>query len=304
LRRPVDFFEFWSRTMKELDRTGPMVEREAATTRAGIRLERLSFASLGDARIHGYLLRWADGAPRPLVVHGHGYGGRSTPRWRWARAGLNVLGVDVRGWGRSRTALPSRSRWGWVLTGVESPERHVLRGAVCDYLRAVRVGRELLGPAVTRTVLQGSSLAGGLALMAQALAGVGDLLAVAVPTFGWAEGRRLFGSAGSAGEINRYLERRPEHAAEDLMVVLRYFDPMHFAGLVRCPTLVGVGVVDAVVPAPTVLAITAHLVGPHEVMRFPVSHAGSPEERRWRGFERRWLELALGGVPPGFGAQR
>ncbi len=280
----------------------PVVEREAAAIRAGLRLEWLSFSSLGNARIHGYLLRWADGAPRPLVVHGHGYGGRSTPRWRWARAGLNVVGMDVRGWGRSRAALPSRSRWGWVLTGIESPERHVLRGAVCDYLRAVRVGRELLGTAVARTVLQGSSLAGGLALMAEALAGVADLLAVAVPTFGWAEGRRLFASSGSASEINRYLERRPEHTAEDLMVVLRYFDPMHFAELVRCPTLVGVGLADEVVPAPTVLAIAAHLGGPHELMRFPVSHSGSPEERHWQAFERRWLELALGGVPPEFGA--
>jgi cephalosporin-C deacetylase len=168
-------------------------------------------------------------------------GGRSTARWRWARAGLNVVGVDVRGWGRSRATLPSRSRWGWVLTGIESPERHVLRGAVCDYLRAVRVGRELLGTTVTRTVLQGSSFAGGLALMAEALAGVADLPAVAVPTFGWAEGRRLFASSGSAGEVNRYLARRPEHAAEDLLTVLRYFDPVNFAGLVRCPTLVGVG---------------------------------------------------------------
>jgi cephalosporin-C deacetylase len=297
----VDFFGFWSQTIDELDRTPPVVERQAAGARAGLELERLAFASLGNALIHGYLLRWADGEPRPLVVHGHGYGGHSTPRWRWARAGLNVVGVDVRGWGRSRAALASRSRWGWVLTGIESPERHALRGAVCDYLRAVRVGRELLGTAVTRTVLQGASLAGGLALMAEALTGAADLLAVAVPTFGWAEGRRLFGSAGSAGEINRYLKRRPEHAAEDLMVVLRYFDPMHFAELVRCPTLVGVGLVDEVVPAPTVLAITAHLGGPRELMRFPVSHSGSPEERHWRAFERRWLELALGGVPPEFG---
>ena len=79
LRRPVDFFEFWSRTIHELDRTPPALERQAGGVRAGLALERIAFASLGNARIHGYLLRWADGAPRPLVVHGHGYGGRSTP---------------------------------------------------------------------------------------------------------------------------------------------------------------------------------------------------------------------------------
>jgi cephalosporin-C deacetylase len=102
LNRPVDFFEFWSQTIDELDRTRSVVERQTVGARAGLELERIVFASLGKARIHGYLLRWADGAPRPLVVHGHGYGGRYMPRWRWARAGLNVVGVDVRGWGGPR----------------------------------------------------------------------------------------------------------------------------------------------------------------------------------------------------------
>jgi cephalosporin-C deacetylase-like acetyl esterase len=85
-------------------------------------------------------------------------------------------------------------------------------------------------------------------------------------------------------------------------VVLRYFDPVNFAGQVVCPTLIGVGLVDQVVPAPTVLAIADRLGGPHEVLRFPVSHSGGPEERRWRAFERRWLELARTGVPAGFGS--
>jgi cephalosporin-C deacetylase len=301
LSRPADFFGFWSQTMQELSWVAPAVGLEPAGGRDGIRLQRLSFVSLGGVAIHGYLLRWEDREPRPLVVHGHGYGGQVRPQWSWARAGLNVVGVDVRGWGRSRAALPSPSPWGWVLSGRESPERSVLRGAVCDYLRAVQVGRRLLGGATTRTVLEGTSLAGGLALMAEALAGVADLLAIAVPSFGWAEGRRLLASSGSAAEINRYLERRPEHAAEDLMVVLRYFDPVNFAGQVVCPTLIGVGLVDPVVPAPTVLAIADRLGGPVEVLRFPVSHSGGSEEDHWSAFERRWLELARNGVGDGFG---
>ena len=153
------------------------------------------------------------------------------------------------------------------------------------------VGRGLLGDATSRVVLHGASLAGGLALMAEALAGVADPLAVAVPSFGWAEGRRLLASSGSAAEINRYLERRPEHAAEDLMVVLRYFDPVNFAGQVVCPTLVGVGLVDPVVPAPTVLAIADRLGGPVEVLRFPVSHSDGPRRtigRRLSGAGWSW----------------
>jgi cephalosporin-C deacetylase len=301
LSRPADFFGFWSGTVEELARVPAATRLEGAATRGGTRLERLWFTSLGGATIGGYLLRSEGGEPRPLVVHGHGYGGQVTPRWSWARAGCDVVGVDVRGWGRSSVAVPVPSPWGWVLTGCQSPERSVLRGAVCDYLRAVQVGRHLL-PDATRLVLEGTSLAGGLALMAEALAGVADLLAIAVPSFGWAEGRRLLASAGSAAEINRYLARRPEHAAEDLMVVLRYFDPVNFAGQVVCPTLVGVGMVDEVVPAPTVLAISDRLGGPHELLRFPVSHSDAPEGGRWWRFERRWLELARSGVPAGFGS--
>lgn len=98
------------------------------------------------------------------------------------------------------------------------------------------MGWQLLGGVVTRTVLHGMSFAGGLVLMAQGLDAVADLLVVAYPTFGWAEGRRFLARAGSAAEIEQFLRRSPEHAAEDVMVVLRYFDPINFAEWVRCPT--------------------------------------------------------------------
>jgi cephalosporin-C deacetylase len=265
--------------------------------------ERLEFRSLDGVPVGGYLLRHDRDRPRPLVVHGHGYGDKVQQMWRWAWAGLDVVGVDARGHGRSRDALPEVSPWGWVLTGVESPERHALRGAVCDYVRAVTVGCELVGGRPARVVLHGASFAGGLALMAEALLGVADLVVAGVPSLGWGEGRRLLVRSGSGAEINRWLARRPEHAAEDLMVVLGYFDPVNFAHLVRCPTMIGVGLADEVVPAATVLAIAAHLAGPHEVMRFPTGHTGTAAERRaWRAFERRWLPMALSGVPGGFGA--
>ena len=63
----------------------------------------------------------------------------------------------------------------------------------------------------------------------------------------------------------------------------------------------GVGLVDEVVPAETVLAIVERISGPHEVMRFPASHTGTEDELAWRRFEHRLLELAAKGVPPGFG---
>ncbi len=92
------------------------------------------------------------------------------------------------------------------------------------------------------------------------------------------EERSLLAKEGSGGEINRYLEAHPERE-EDLMTVLSYFDQMNFANDVRCPTLVGLGLLDDVVPAPTIHdTIAGYLGGPHEVVELPVSHTQLPEE--------------------------
>ena len=302
--RPGDFERFWASTLRTLNAVElrPEVETLDETTHPDIRLEELTFSSLGNVRVRGYALRWRARKRRPLVVHNHGYGSECVPMWGWAATGLNVVGVDIRGFGRSRSAAPTLSRHGYVLTGIESPETYVLRGAVCDYVQAVRAARMLNDSVTERFVLQGTSFAGALALMAEAVAPAADLLAIGVPTFGWTEGRQFLTKAGSGAEINAFLEERPEQA-EDLALVLRYFDSVNFSELVRCPAVVGVGRRDDVVPAPTVYAIANHLACPHEVLEFPVSHTDSPEEQQWETFERYWIDLARRGVPASFGAR-
>ena len=302
LTRPEDFEAFWESTRLQLEALDPVVERQPLepVEVPGVHAEIVSFVSLGGVRISAYFLRWEDDRPRPLVIYSHGYGCQCAPRWDWARRGLNALGVDVRGFGISKQALACRSRWGYVLTGIETPETSVIRLAVSDYMQAARVGRLLAGESVSRTVFQGVSFAGGLALMSQSVLGSADLLAIGVPTFGWAEGRNLFVKLGSGAEISRYVDSRPDQL-EDIMVVLRYFDAVNFADRINCPTVLGLGLEDQVVPAKTVYGIANHLAGPYELMEFPVSHTDSPEEQHWERFESYWLHLALEGLTPGFG---
>jgi cephalosporin-C deacetylase-like acetyl esterase len=304
LTRPADFELFWDSTQRQLERQVPAIERSPLETQvhAGLIGEQVSFLSLGGVRITAGFIHWQDDRARPLVIYSHGYGGQCRPRWDWAARGLNVFGVDIRGFGRSRAALPEPSPRGYVLTGIETPEASVLRTAVCDYMQAARVACSLLDARVARTVFHGVSFAGGLALMAEAVLNMADLLVAGVPTFGWAGGRHVFVKSGSGAEINRYLEERPEQL-EDVMLVLRYFDTVNFADCVHCPTLVGIGLQDEVVPAKTVYGIANHLAGPHEIMEFPVSHTDRPEEQLWEKFETCWLELAMHDVPDGFGQQ-
>jgi cephalosporin-C deacetylase len=305
LQRPGDFDLFWHSTRMQLERFDPQIERSPMENQASHRLkgELVRFTSLGRARVTAYFIHWPDTEPRPLIIHSHGYGGRCEARWDWAERGFNVLGVDIRGFGLSADALPKPSRWGYVLTGIEAPETSVLRLAVCDYMQAVRVAKTLCANRISRTLLQGVSFAGGLALMSESVLQTADLLAAGVPTFGWAEGRNFFVRSGSGAEISAYLDMRPE-LTDDVMLVLSYFDTVSFADRVLCPTLIGLGLHDEVVPAKTVYAIANHLSGPHEIMEFPVSHSDHPEEQLWGRFEAKWMELAAQGVPGDFGKVR
>ena len=224
----------------------------------------------------------------------------ATATIRSARSSGNGLRLDTT-WSAStfaalaarRRPSPAPSRWGYVLTGIESPETSVLRGAVCDYGRTMQLARDLFAGQTARHLTYGFSFAGGLALMAEALWDTSDLLVLGVPTFGWAEGRYFLVKSGSGAEIAHYLKERPE-ATEDIMLVLRYFDAVNFAGMVSCETLIGLGLNDPVVPAETVYSIANHFVAPCEIMEFPVSHTMLPEEQRWEEFETRWLALGRG----------
>jgi cephalosporin-C deacetylase len=301
---PPDLDAFWVATMALL-RQVPLDLRRASRPApgTGTRAYDLSFRSWGGRLIHGYAITWDDGVPRPFVVHAHGYRSHAEPRVEWVRAGCHVLGFDVRGFGRSVEAVPAPSPAGWLLTGAHRPETSVLRGAVCDYVRATEVAAAL-GVPTLRSVSHGISLAGGLALMAEAVAPSADLLVLGVPTFGWSEGRRLLVERGSGAEVATFLELHPQYPEDDLQTVLSYFDAALLAPAVACPTVLGVGLVDRVVPNACVQAIIERLRAPLQVMTFPVSHDSGPAMRAWDRFDECWLPPALGGVPPGFGAQR
>jgi cephalosporin-C deacetylase len=276
--RPPDFLAFWERTAAETDATDPEVsvgKQEAAGP--GVDLRRITFHSFGGARIHAYLARPRTGQPCPLIVHAHGYDDRYVIMTDWARRGVAVVGFDARGFGRSAAAC-AISEHGYVLTGIESPATSIVRGAVADYLQAIRVGRELLDGRAARVVCNGFSFGGALALMGAAHCPDASLLAVGQPTFGWNAERRRVALAGSTRQINTYL-----------------------APLLRMPVLVGIGLDDDVVPSRTVLAMVNHVRSPAEVRLLPVSHSRDPRESLWRDFHEEWLEYTVRGLPRDFG---
>ena len=298
LTRPDGFFPFWRETLASLATVPPNPRPGlAVTSPEGARVVPVRFASLGACDIQGFLIALdednraaATRSPlrRPLVVTTHGYNGQCNPvleARHTAACGADLFCFDVRGFGLSRSACEVDPR-GYILTGLTDPRTSILRGAVCDYVRAAEVARRL-GAGRGRMVFHGRSYGGALAFLAQGLTARADYLAVALPTFGWLDGRRQLVSRGSGQEVNDHLARHPRVEAA-AMATLRYFDTVNVADRIACPTLIGVARRDDVVPAATVYAIANHMNPPAEIIELPVGHSTDDDERRWVDFDARW----------------
>ena len=296
LTRPPNFFPFWSDTLEALERTPPDPRLGiAVTSPEGARITPVRFQSLGGHDIQGFLITAGDRQPgaipasrRPLVVSTHGYNSQANPvleARHTAACGADLFCFDVRGFGLSRPGCPTDGG-GWVLTELSDPATSILRGAVCDFVRAAEVAVQLKAGR-GGVVFHGRSFGGALALMAQAVSQRAAYVAAAVPTLGWTEGRLRLAKAGSAREVNDHLALHLADRAPFLRS-LPYFDTLNFADRVRCRSLVGVGAYDEVVPPATVYAVTNHMVPAPEIMELPVSHTDRMDERRWVEFDRRW----------------
>lgn len=303
---PEDFDAFWEKGLEELAAHPLDLEIEARPSPPGyddVRCAVWRATSLGGRRIGGpvtmpreAMLSTVRDGDLPLWVYGHGYGGvESGAAWRpdLARMGFVALGLDARGYGRSR--LPDDPGVpGWITHGIESPEAYILRGAVLDTVRAVQVARFLPGADPGRTALAGFSFSGGLAVMAAAW--VPDLayVAVGVPTFGAYDLRRTLVKGGSGAEINELLDSLSEEEARALRQRLRYFDAINFAARIKKPPVtVGYGVVDPIVPAQTVVAIYHALAtADKELLSFPCAHYDHPLAQKWAEFDRHIVQRA------------
>jgi cephalosporin-C deacetylase-like acetyl esterase len=82
----------------------------------------------------------------------------------------------------------------------------------------------------------------------------------------------------------------------------RYYDVANFAPRVKCPVLVGVGLIDTVCPSPGVFAACNQLKGPKEVVVLPVAEHGEksgshrPYYTRFNAWTKALLQLEP--VPP------
>jgi cephalosporin-C deacetylase len=84
----------------------------------------------------------------------------------------------------------------------------------------------------------------------------------------------------------------PRVARQAILDTLAYFDPFHLAPFIQCPTLVNIGMRDAVCPASTIMPVFERIIAPKALHVYPdLTHVPCTD---FNAHAMHWLRRYLG----------
>jgi cephalosporin-C deacetylase len=257
VHRPADFYAFWKATRDSLSRIKPQFniieERALAVNNKKIYL--IEMHSWGNAIVRGWLSvpNRADKTKKiPIKYRLPGYIVTLEPALD--DDDFAVFNFNVRGSGNSKSAIDTHGEYN--LYNIENKDEYVYRAVYMDCVRGLDFLCSLgpkLGLDTTNIMVDGSSQGGGLAIALAAMDKRVKILTVQVPLY--ADFRKALEiteldphSQTPIGMIAQYLKTHPSFTREQLFNVWDYYDPLSFAPDVKCPVLMGIGLLDEFCP--------------------------------------------------------
>ncbi|HEY9307188.1 MAG TPA: acetylxylan esterase [Microbacterium sp.] len=294
VRAPRDFDEFWKESLVEARRydTEMKCERIASPLET-VDVFDVRFPGFDGEPIAGWLLvpTTASG-PRPAMVEYLGYGagrGLAHERLLWASTGFVYLVMDTRGQGAESgtggvTPDPHGSdpaHPGFVTRGLRNPHEHYYRRLIVDAVRAVDAVTALDAVDAERVHVTGVSQGGGLALATAGLhPGLAGVLAD-VPFLCHFERAVGFTDRGPYAEVAKYLAVH-RGVEDDVFDTLSYVDAVNFAERISAPTIISVGLQDAICPPSTVFAAYNRIGSEKRICMYPFNEHEGGQAYQWR----------------------
>ena len=198
---------------------------------------------------------------------------------------IAILTLNIRGSGNSRDVINVR-RESYIVLNIEDKNRYVLKGAVMDCVRAVDFiysRRELRHDNI---IAAGGSLGGWLAIATSAVDKRINFCSSANPILcdirSWANevGWPFF-------DIKKYVATRPGLTFDKVLDNLDYFDGKNFASTIKAPTLVGLGLVDPIIPPNNVYTLYNEVHAPKHLIIF--RDLGHEIGIKFNVYEGRWM---------------
>jgi cephalosporin-C deacetylase len=291
---PADLNAFWQRTKDELQTTPVNALLTEAPEHSG-REYVTSLVQLDSFR--GKRLRaWysvptdsSTGGKLPAVLAVPGYAGDKPIPTHLAVSGFAVLTLYPRGQGESRKEweLEHSTKLTYHVT---DKERFYYRGGYMDCVRGLDFLASRPEIDAARLGMWSRSQGGGFTLATAAL----DQrlrVAVAEEPFLCNYPVSITVTTNPYRELYDYAAAHPVER-QAMLATLAYFDPLHLAPSIQCPTLVNVGMKDATCPAHTILPVFERITAPKALHVYPeLTHAPCTD---FNAHAMHWLRRYLG----------
>ena len=270
VKRPGDFDRYWCDVMDELARLplAPSLEHLPQRSTDAVDVYDIRYTSLDSLRVAAwYCVPRTNyvSPPYPGLILSPGYISEPVVPKSLAKQGYAVVSCAPRGKLRSNTAF-NPGYPGLLVRDIVDRDTYGYRGFYADVCRAMDflAGRPEVD--ISRIGVHGGSQGGALSLVLAALrAGSVACCAVGAPFLcGIWDASRLTHSYPYE-EINEFVRAHPD-LGRQVENTAAYYDVINFAPLIRCPTLVHIGLADDVCPPETGLALYAALSCPKQLL--------------------------------------
>ena len=292
--KPPDFDQFWKETKTELAEVTPdfKVTYLPDSTKDNRKVYLFEMKSLGGLTIRGYLTepKTNNKHKKFAVLLGlPGYQVGLQPMYGTDND-LAIITLNVRGQGNSRDVIHT-PRDEYIFYHIEDKYKYVMRGVIMDCVRAVDFIYSRPELNHDQIMVSGGSMGGFLSIATASLDKRIALCSAQNPIL--SDVYDLNGEVNwPMDDISRYVKTKPGLTMDKVLQNLSYFDTKNFASGLRCPTLIGMGLLDPIIP-PNNVYIDYNNVNTkkHLIIFRDLGHeVGKP----YKNYEGRWMRDTFG----------
>lgn len=292
-QKPADFDSFWAKNMADLEAISPDFKMTPLpdSTKEGREVFRFEMRSIDNVIVRGYLTMPANRKKKKLAVllGLPGYQVAVHPMMG-TDDDLAIITLDVRGQGMSRETIHTR-RDDYIFYQIENKDKYVMKGAILDCVRAVDFIFSRPELDHDRIIVSGGSMGGFLAIATASLDSRVKLCSAQNPIM--SDVHDLVGKVDwPLDNIRQYIRTQPGLTLEKVLNNLDYYDTKNFASNLKVATLLGMGLLDHLVPPDNIYAVYNNMSNKKHMIIF--KDLGHEVGQPYKEFEGRWMRDTFG----------
>ncbi|MEZ7891757.1 MAG: acetylxylan esterase [Candidatus Wallbacteria bacterium] len=269
-----NFDGFWKNLLADVDAVelNEKVILNKQKSTAGLKIYDIEYDSIDGARIYGYLFypvaaKKNKKIPGMLLVHGYKMIIPQPMIDYCSNLEIAVLQIELRGNGRSAERFRVDAEY--ILSGINSPESYVYRGAVADCLCGLRFLENVKVVDSDKLIVNGGSQGGGLSLIVSALMSGKVKAAIADEPFMCNFKLGINSAESGPYKILRDYLNDNKEMTQTVYNTLSFFDVLNFAEKIKCPVYISIGAKDTICPPGTIYSVVNLIKSEREIKDYP-----------------------------------